>query len=332
MAQAAQLIEVWRGGQLESLHAGHAVVMGPGGEVLAHWGDPAALIFPRSSCKMIQALPLVQGPAGQQLSPQRLALSCASHQGGAAHVGAVSGWLADLGLAEADLRCGVQPASDREEAARLIRAGDGPCQIHNNCSGKHAGFLMLNQQLGGGPEYTEVDHPVQRAVRAAFEEVTGEASPGFGIDGCSAPNFLTTPTGLARAAMRFACASETGQSQARAMVRLREAMMAHPDLVAGQGRACTELMQAMAGRAAIKTGAEGVFLAMLPGRGIGVALKIADGATRAAEAAMTGLLVALGVLDAGHPSAQRRLGPLTNWRGTRVGEVRLAAGFADRRL
>lgn len=329
-AQGAAMIEVWRGGRLESLHGGHAVVMGPGGQVLAEWGDPGLAIFPRSSCKMIQALPLMETGRGSHLPSERFALACASHEGGPEHVGAVRAWLADLGLSDDDLRCGAQPARDRDEARLQICDGAAPCQVHNNCSGKHAGFLMLAQALGGGPEYVDPDHPVQRAVRTAFEEVTEEASPGYGIDGCSAPNFMTSTRGLARAVMRFATATETGDARGRAMVQLRTAMMAHPQLVAGRGRACTELMQAAAGQAAVKTGAEGVFVGILPDRGIGIALKIADGATRAAEAAMAGLLAATGVLAPDDPALRRRLGPISNWRGTEVGEVRLAPGFADR--
>jgi L-asparaginase II len=169
---------------------------------------------------------------------------------------------------------------------------------------------------------------VQQAALAAFEEVTGEASPGYGIDGCSAPNFATTLTGLARAMARFATASGDGDTRQRAMHRLTRAMAIHPDLVAGEGRSCTELMRAMDGRVAIKTGAEGVFVAILPERGIGLALKIADGATRAAEAALVALLVRLGALDPAHPAARRRLDAVQrNWRGTETGIIRAAPGF-----
>ena len=325
---AAAMVELWRGGRCESVHAGHAVICDPQGGVVAAWGDPEAVIFPRSSCKMVQALPLVESGAGANLTSAQLALACASHQGAALHVDAVARWLADIGLGERDLRCGAHEPADRDERDRLIRAQESPCQLHNNCSGKHAGFLMLNRHLKRGPEYVEADHPVQRAVRAAFEEVTQERSPGYGIDGCSAPNFATSLAGLARAMAAFAAAGE-GDARGRAMRRLTEAMMAHPDMVAGEGRACTILMRAMAGRAAVKTGAEGVFVAILPGRRLGVALKIADGAGRAAEAAVAALLVRLGVLDAGDPAALRYLGaPIRNWRGIETGEMRLAPGFA----
>lgn len=142
---------------------------------------------------------------------------------------------------------------DAAERDRLIRAGKVPGQIHNNCSGKHAGVLTMNRHLRGDAGYVDPDHPVQRAVRATFEEVTGEASPGCGIDGCSAPNFATCLAGLARAMAAFAQAREM-DARGRAMVALRRAMVAHPDLVAGVGRACTELMRAMDG-VAVKTGA-----------------------------------------------------------------------------
>ena len=319
------LVELWRGERLESVHRGHAVICDSRGVVEA-WGDPAAVIYPRSSCKMIQALPLLESGAAATLDPRRLALACASHQGSAMHVAAVRDWLADMGLSEADLRCGTHEPGDIPERNRLICSGDSACQLHNNCSGKHTGFLMLNQHLRGGSEYVEADHPVQKAVKAAFEDVTGEASPGYGIDGCSAPNFATSIGGLARGMARFANAQET-DARGRAMVRLRSAMAAHPDMVAGESRACTELMRVMDG-VAIKTGAEAVFVAILPTRGLGVALKIADGGTRAAEAAIVAILARLGALDPAHPMARKRLGaPQANWRGKVWGELRLAQGF-----
>lgn len=321
---AVPMVELWRGDRLESRHLGHAVIADAGG-IVAAWGNPDAAIYPRSSCKMIQALPLLESGAGAGLTGPQLALACASHNGAAIHVQAVARWLADLGLGDTDLRCGCHEPGDRAERDRLIRASEAPCQIHNNCSGKHAGFLMLNRHLRGDAEYVEPDHPVQQAVRTAFEEVTGESSPGFGIDGCSAPNFATSVAGLARAMARFAAATET-RARGQAMVALRQAMAAHPEMVAGEGRSCTELMRAMNG-VAIKTGAEAVFVAILPKSGRGIALKIQDGATRAAEAAIVALLAREGELDPAHPAAQKRLGPMHNWRGLRVGETRLAPGF-----
>ena len=327
---AAEMVQLWRGGMLESTHRGHAVICDAAGQIVESWGDPARVIFPRSSCKMLQALPLLESGAAAAagLSDAHVALSCASHQGAALHVNMARDWLADLGLAEADLRCGSHEPYDRAERDRLIIAHKGPCQLHNNCSGKHSGFLTTVKHLKAGPEYVELDHPLQRAVKAAFEEVTGEDSPGFGIDGCSAPNFATSVAGLARAMSAFAAAKEDGSVRDRAMHRLTRSMAAYPDLVAGEGRACTELMRAMGGRVAIKTGAEAVFVAIVPEKKLGIALKIEDGNSRASEAALVALLARIGVLDAGHPMAQKRLpAPQMNCRGLRTGELRLAEGF-----
>jgi L-asparaginase II len=324
------MVELWRGGLLESAHSGHAVICDAAGEVIEAWGDPAAMIFPRSSCKMIQALPLIESGAADAagLTAAQLALSCASHQGAALHTGMVTRWLADLGLGESDLRCGSHWPYDVPEHDRLVLAHEKPCQIHNNCSGKHAGFLTLTQHLRAGPDYVDPDHPIQRAIRAATEEVTEETSPGYGIDGCSAPNFATTLHGLARAMGRFAGASDAGDARQRAMHRLTRAMASYPDLVAGEGRACTELMRAMGGRVAIKTGAEAVFVAILPDQQRGIAVKIADGNSRASEAVIAALLVRLGALDADHPATRKRLNAVqTNWRGTETGVLRLAEGF-----
>ncbi|MEM6895890.1 MAG: asparaginase [Pseudomonadota bacterium] len=329
MEQGEPLVEIWRGDLLESLHCGHVVICGPDGQIEEAWGNPDQLIFPRSSSKMIQGLPLVMSGAAQAagLGPKQLAIACASHQGAALHRETVTTWLGQLGLGDEALRCGPQAPSDLAERDRLIRAGDAPCQVHNNCSGKHTGFLTLTQHLRAGPEYAEIDHPVQKEVRAAFEEATGDESPTWAIDGCSAPNFATTVHGLARAMARYATAHTRRDSMSQAMVALREAMQAHPELVAGETRACTELMRACPA-VAMKTGAEGVFAAMVPGSGLGIALKITDGTTRAAEAVMTGLLVRAGLLEAVHPAAEKRLGAIRNWRGLVTGRVQVTAALA----
>jgi L-asparaginase II len=320
------LVDIWRADLVESRHRGHAVIADADG-IVASWGLPGAIIYPRSSCKMIQALPLVESGAAKAagLGAEELALACASHEGGAIHVDRVGRWLAAIGRSEDDLLCGPQIPGDRAERERLRALGVRPGQVHNNCSGKHAGFLTLAAHLGAGPDYVDPDHPVQRAVLGAFEEMTGESSPGFGIDGCSAPNFACSVAGLARAAALMARPDLLGGCRGAAAARLVAAMIAHPELIAGEGRACTDLIRAGRGAVAVKTGAEGVFVAILPGRGLGIALKIEDGATRAAEAAITAILVRLGMLDPGDPLVARRLSPpLTNRRGLVVGSIRSA--------
>jgi L-asparaginase II len=330
MPQAEPLVEIWRGDMIESQHSGHAVICDASGAVKEAWGNPQSVIYPRSACKMIQALPLVESGAADAagLGDEHLALACASHNGAAIHTSRVEHWLAQLGLGEQDLRCGRQMPEDKDAREAIVCSHTTPCQIHNNCSGKHAGFLTLTRHLGAGAEYVEPDHPTQRMVRDTFEEVTGEISPCFSIDGCSAPNFATSLHGLARAMAEFAAAGEDDR-RGRAMRRLRGAMMRHPALVAGEGRSCTALMRAMEGRVAVKTGAEGVFVAIIPEQRLGVALKIVDGATRASECAITAILVRLGVIDRSHPAAMTFLdAPILNRRGIETGSIRASTALA----
>lgn len=329
------LVELWRGDLLESEHCGHAVVCGGDGQILEAWGDADAAIYPRSSAKMIQALPLVSSGAAtqHQLTTEQLALACASHNGAEIHTARVQNWLQTLGLGEVDLLCGVQETRDRGLRDTMIRTGESACQLHNNCSGKHAGFLTLTRHLNAGPDYVDIAHPVQEACRTAFEEATDAVSLGYGIDGCSAPNFATTVHGLARAMAWFASASSRNDVAARGAARLVEAMIAHPELVAGEGRACTRLMQATNGRAAIKMGAEGVFVAIIPEKKIGIALKISDGANRAAATTIAALLVRCGVLSATHPEALAYMkAPILNWAGTHCGEMRPVSGLMAEKL
>ena len=182
----------------------------------------------------------------------------------------------------------------------------------------------MNKHLRGHADYVDPDHPIQRGCLEVFEEVTQETSPGYGIDGCSAPNFACTLHGMARAMAHFA-AAPNGSAEAR----LHEAMRLHPALVAGETRACTELMRATNGRVALKTGAEGFFVAILPDLQIGIALKATCGTTRAAECAIAALLVRLGVLDGDHPATLKRMNaPITNWRGIVTGTLKPAAGLS----
>ncbi|WBU56318.1 asparaginase [Paracoccus sediminicola] len=324
---SAEMIEIWRGELQEGVHRGHAVIH-DGRDVVASWGDADAVIFPRSSCKMIQALPMLESGAADAagLTAEQLALSCASHNGAVTHVERVGAWLDGMGLGEADLRCGCHRPWDKAEAKRLLCSSSQANQLHNNCSGKHAGFLTWTRHAKAGPEYVEIDHPLQQAIRQATAEVTEEEPAGVGIDGCSAPNFAGSITGLARAMAAFA--QPANDARGRGMARLIDAMRAHPELVAGEGRACTELMRAMGGKVAVKTGAEAVFIAIIPEKRLGVAVKIEDGGTRASEAAITALMVHLGVLDREHPVVGRLLtDPMKNWRGLEVGGLRLAPGF-----
>jgi len=328
MSNPEVFAEVWRGDLLESYHMGHAVVCDAKGEIVQAWGDPSTVIYPRSACKMIQALPMVESGAADGLSTEQLALSCASHKGAAIHTDRVKAWLADLGLTDDDLRCGPQMPSDPAAAEALTCGHTSPSQCHNNCSGKHMGFLTFSKFLCAGPEYIDPDHPVQRAVLTAHNEVTGEESRLFGIDGCSAPNHATTVHGFGRALARYASAGDNSDARSKAMTRIVHAMTTHPELVSGETGTCTHLMRAMGGRVAVKTGAEAVYAAIIPELGLSVALKIVDGTTRASECAIAAILVKLGVLDYNHPVTRQILdAPMRNRRNIEVGSIRAGAAL-----
>ncbi|MEM7499268.1 MAG: asparaginase [Pseudomonadota bacterium] len=325
------LVELWRGAVLECVHRGAAAIVGPDGEIVEEIGDAGRVILPRSAAKMIQALPLVESGAADaaRLGTERLALACASHSGAPMHVERVTAWLADIGLGEEALRCGAHAPLDPAARRALRAAGDPNTQIHNNCSGKHTGFLTLGRHLGAGPEYIALDHPVQRSVREAVAETCGEEPAGYAIDGCSAPNFAVSLAGLARAMAGFARPAERFSGLRRtAAARLRDAMAAHPALIAGEERANTRLMRAASVPLTLKSGAEGVFVAILPGPGFGIAVKIDDGSDAAAQAAIAALLVRHGALDAAHPTVRGTLTqPLINARGTEHGQRRVATAL-----
>ena len=329
MANPAPMAEIFRGSILESAHVGHAVICASDGQIVESWGDAGATILPRSSCKMLQALPLVESGAAEGLSSERLALACASHAGERVHVDKVKRWLSELDLDEHALCCGPQASRNETLHDQMIRDGEEVTRAFNNCSGKHTGFLMLAKHLNAKSEdYVALDHPVQIAVKAALEEVTETTSPGYGIDGCSAPNHATTMHGMARAMAFFADADTRPGVRAAAAVKLRDAMRAHPHLVAGTGKACTELMEASGRRFVVKTGAEGFYIAILPDQKLGISLKISDGATRASEVAMAALLVRVGALEAAHPVVARYLNrPIQNWDGLVTGAERPAPGL-----
>lgn len=322
MTDPVPMVEIWRGPFLESMHHGHAVICNPKGEVIEGWGDPDKAVLSRSASKMIQALPLVRSGAADSfgLSDRHLALACSSHRGMAIHTEMVAAWLSELGLSDDDLRCGAHYPYARDVEMAMIARGEVPCQKHNNCSGKHSGFLTLAKHLGAGPEYLELDHPVQQAVFDSYAETTEETPLGHGIDGCSAPNFATSLRGMGRAMAHFAASPEDS-----AEARLHGAMRAHPEYVAGEGFGCTDLMRAAKGKVAIKTGAEGFYNAILPEQKLGVSLKITDGATRASECAMAAILVKLGVLEPDDPVVARYSNaPVRNRRDIQTGWIRPA--------
>ena len=329
MADPVLLAEATRGPFVESRHLGHGVIARADGTIVESWGNPDELVFARSAAKLLQALPLVESGAGVGLSTEQLALACASHSAERRHIERVRRWLGELGLDEHALCCGPQPSRDERLAEDMIRKGEAVTSAFNWCSGKHSGYLTVARHLRASLDYVDIDNPVQKAVREAFEDMTREDSPGFGFDGCSAPNFVSSLKGMAAALARVAAADERSDVRGRAAATLRNAMLAHPEMVAGNGRLDTELVAVAKEPVVLKSGADGFYVAILPKQKLGVALKVAGGADPGAMVAITALMVRLGVLDGANPVVQRFMTPkITNWAGLEVGGLRPAAGLA----
>jgi len=289
------LVEVTRGDTVESVHHGAVAVVDDSGQVLESWGDISFPVFPRSAIKPIQALPLIESGAADhfKLNDKRIALACASHSAEPQHVSEVMRWLDDIGLSNADLECGAHPPKHKKAQERLRLAEESPRAVHNNCSGKHAGFLCTAVHMGDETAgYIEVDHPVQVRVRDAVTEVTGyelDEVP-LGVDGCGIPTYAIPLRSFAYGMACLGTGKGMDNTRAAAAERIRQAMVSEPVMVAGSDRFCTHVLRAAAGEIIVKTGAEGVFAAAVPGKRIGIALKIDDGHTRASEVATAALL------------------------------------------
>ncbi len=324
------LVEITRGGLVESVHRGAVAVADASGRLLLALGDVTAPVYSRSSLKPMQAMVLVESGAAEAfgLADEDISLACASHSGEPMHTGRVAAWLARIGLGEHDLACGAHPSRNETVAEAMIRAGEKPTRLFNNCSGKHTGFLTVARHWDIATQgYEKPEHPVQRAVAAVLRDLSGADDLPYGIDGCAAPNFATSLTEFARAAAKMARPDALEKPRADAARRIIGAMIAYPELMSGTGRACATLIRASGGRAAVKTGAEGFFGGWLPGLGAGIAIKIDDGAGRAAETAIAAVLNHLGLLgDAAHGILRA---PVLNTRGAAVGERRPAAALYE---
>lgn len=328
------VIEVTRGGAIESRHLVSATVVDGEGRIHAGWGEVDRPVYPRSAVKPIQALPLVLSGAADAfgLPPGELALAAGSHVGTPRHVETADAMRQRIGAALAEIGCGAHQPYDNAALARLIGRGEAATVLHNNCIGKHLGMIATARHLGEPVEgYLAPDHPVQRRIRGLLEALGGAKLGGMpvGIDGCSAPTFALPLGALARAFARFGSPDRLDPPLALACRRIAAAMIAEPVMVAGEGRLSTELIAATQGAVLLKEGAEGVIAGAVPRKGLGFALKVTDGAGRAAEVAALALLRYFGVI--GHEAA-RRLRPrfepeIHNWRGLAVGVVRPARGW-----
>ncbi|HEX4303858.1 MAG TPA: asparaginase [Rhizomicrobium sp.] len=324
------LVELTRGDLVESVHRGAIAVADASGALRLALGDVTAPVYSRSSLKPMQAMVLVESGAATAfgLSDEEISLACASHSGEPMHTERVAAWLARIGLGERDLACGAHPSRYEPVAEAMIRAGQKPTRIFNNCSGKHSGFLTVARHWDVATEgYERADHLVQRAVAAVLRDLSGAGELPYGIDGCAAPNFATSLTEFARAAAQMAAPDALPRPRADAARRIIGAMIEYPELMSGTGRACATLIRAGGGRVAVKTGAEGFFGGWLPDLGLGIAIKIDDGAGRASETAIAAVLDKLGLLGDGARNLLRA--SILNTRGTVVGERRPAAALLN---
>jgi L-asparaginase II len=319
-------VEVLRGGAVESRHRVSICAVDGGGAVRAWSGDPSMVVFARSAIKPLQALPLVEDGVVQRLglTPVELALACASHSGEPRHVEAARSMLAKVGVGEAALACGPHAPFHDASAAALRRAGEVPGRVHNNCSGKHAGMLALARVHGWPLEgYHAPGHPVQQRMKAELARWSGADDDVMltAVDGCGVVTFGVPLQALAVAFARFAAAARREDAGPAAIVA---AMTSHSGMVGGTGRLCTELMGVTGGRVIAKVGAEGVYCAVAPGAELAVALKVEDGARRAAEPALLQALHLLALLtDDDLDLLQPFLHPpVLNTRGEEVGTVR----------
>ena len=323
------VVEVTRGGVVESRHRGAAVVVDLSGKVVARWGDHTQAVFPRSAVKPMQALLLVESGAAQafEVTDREVALACSSHNGEAGHVLPVAAWLKRIGLTADDLECGAHWPYHEDSLRTLAAEGLMPTAAHNNCSGKHSGFLTAALHLGVPTRgYVQATHPVQQRILGIMEQVCGVRLAGtpVGIDGCSIPTYAIPLENLAYGFARFGVPEDLPPARAMAARRIFKSMVSYPFEVAGTGRYCTKLMQALGGRVMAKTGAEGVYCASLPEYGLGVAVKVDDGAARAAEVLTAAVLDHIGALDGLDDGVRTGLMETTieNRKGLRTGEIR----------
>ncbi|GAN68465.1 asparaginase [Acetobacter orleanensis] len=330
------LAEVTRGGRVESRHYGAAVVVDASGKTVFSTGDITTPLYPRSTVKALLALPLLTEGAADKyaLPPEALALACASHQGEPDHVAVAADMLARTGWDYGVLECGAHWPLDARATRALAATGEQASALHNCCSGKHAGFICLACGTGQDPaNYSQPDHPLMQTMARTLAEVTGapHSDANRGIDGCAIPTWAIPLTALALGYARFATGTGLSAERALAAQRLRAAMTSAPFMIAGTDQFDTLVMHDLAPRVLTKMGAEGVMIAALPEKGLGIAIKCRDGGIRAAETAAAALIARFGDEEAPVLNHFMRR-PLKNWNGAQVGELRAAAALAGDRL
>jgi L-asparaginase II len=321
-----QTIDVYRGAILESSHLVHAAIVDSDGRLRASVGDPERVTYFRSGAKPFQALTLVRDGVLDRfgLTIEDLALCCGSHSGEPRHLEVATGILRKIGVDAEALACGAQLPMHSQTRRELAEAGLEPVRLHNNCSGKHAGMLALARAHGWETAgYQRQEHPVQQRILseiARWAAVPFEAI-GLGVDGCGAVCFALQLRQMAHGYARLAAAARAGDREATYAVG---AMTSYPEMVAGEGRLCTDLMEQTAGRLFAKVGAEGLYCVGVPGAELGVVIKIEDGASRAVGPAILSVLRQLDLISEDDLGAlwSHAYPDLFNSNGELVGQVR----------
>ena len=332
----AILANVIRGETVESVHRGHVIAIDGDGRTLLSLGSPDTVTFFRSACKALQALPFITSGACDALgySEEEIALACASHSGESRHVRVAQLMLERAGLNEAHLRCGAHLPFNEKESERMLREGEHPTQLHNNCSGKHAAMLAFAKHIDAEvADYDNIDNPVQQAILQTISLFSGIPIDDIkiGTDGCAAPNFALPISAMAKSFMNLVSPpAEFPEDVRSACGRLVSAMTTFPELIGGNERLDTLLMQAAPGKIISKVGADGVWLcAVLPGdkhpSGLSIALKIEDGDDRRARPVVAVELLKRFELLSADDIPELSPMPITNRRGDVVGRVESAA-------
>ncbi len=310
------MAEVFRENTLESWHRGAAAVVDSQGQTVFALGDVERIIFPRSAIKMFQAIPLLESGAVEHfsLTEREIALACASHNGEPEHVLIVQNWLSRLGLNTDHLENGASRPYSSKAFHELLRAGEQSTRLHHNCSGKHAGMLTMARHLGIDVHgYTNPEHGVQQVWMQTMSDFVGfdVASMDCGKDGCGAPAITMPLIALARACARYADPRWLSKARAQAVQKIIASISAHPWMIAGTGRCCTDVIKLTKGRVLVKTGAEAVYCGFIPDRKLGLALKIDDGSTRASQVALGQLLLKIGAIsDQEHQALSKYFKPV----------------------
>jgi L-asparaginase II len=326
------LAEVVRGGMVESRHHATVAVVDAHGGIVRAWGDVALPIYGRSAIKPLLAIPLVESGAADRfkLGDAEISLATASHNAEPRHVETVTSWLHRIGLGAEDLECGPHYPSHEPTMRALVQARQQPTRAHNNCSGKHTGFLSTAVHLGDKTKgYIQYEHPVQQRLLGILEQMSGceLGNVPRGIDGCGIPVIAIPIANTAFAMAQMADPHHLPDERAAACRRILKAMMAEPFMVAGTDRFCTQFMETIPGKAAIKTGAEGVYCAAVPSMGLGICIKVEDGAGRASEVVMGQVLRDLGVISDDEAAKHSKIltPEIRNWAGTPVGQIQPSA-------